>query len=464
MLAGGSAAGQLFVIKLRASGSLDSAFGTRRAGRPGAARHVAGRREGIRPPGRARRRLRHARLADGSTRFVTLRLLPSGEIDPSFGAGRATCSRPDDAELGAMAMNRDGVVFLGGSSAGAPYVMRLLPDGTPDPAFANPALGVAGRVTGLLIRTDGTMTYTVPTGAASFTVVKLDAAGALDPDLGRHRHRHARPRAPARAGTRRRRRRAGPDDHDARRGHGPTAAGTPRGSVIRLNADGSLDTKLRQQGHRPRVPRRAATLRITAMVRDRSGRIVLAGTGRAPDSMLVRLRASGARDAKFGNGGLTFRVLGQPPGGDPVYTRFDAVDVARLQARRRRPAPAARPRAARPQRSSARRRGRASRSPCRDCVAVTRICAGFAVPRTSTLTRSCSQGTCGSCSGFISTERRTRAPSASISTSGCAAANAVARRSAASTGTPGRRSLIPRVEHALRGGVDLGRASGRVGK
>ena len=77
-----------------------------------------------------------------------------------------------------------------------------------------------------------------------------------------------------------------------------------------------------------RVSRSGRDLRITAMVRDRSGRIVLAGTGRAPDSMLVRLRASGARDAKFGNGGLTFRVLGQPPGGSPVYTRFDAVDVA----------------------------------------------------------------------------------------------------------------------------------------
>ena len=43
------------------------------------------------------------------------------------------------------------------------------------------------------------------------------------------------------------------------------------------------------------------------MVRDSRGRILLAGTGRAPDSLIVRLRASGARDRSFGNGGLTYR-------------------------------------------------------------------------------------------------------------------------------------------------------------
>ena len=168
ILAGGSAGGQLFVIKLRASGSLDSAFGTRGQVVPALPGTSLDGVKGIQTV-RDGRVVASAtlRLADGSTRFVTLRLLPSGEIDPSFGAGQGyVLSGPTDAELGAMTMNRDGVVYLAGSSAGAPYVMRLLPDGTPDPAFANPALGVAGRVTGLLIRTDGTLTYTVQTGAA----------------------------------------------------------------------------------------------------------------------------------------------------------------------------------------------------------------------------------------------------------------------------------------------------------
>jgi hypothetical protein len=42
--------------------------------------------------------------------------------------------------------------------------------------------------------------------------------------------------------------------------------------------------------------------------------------------MVLRLRASGRRDNKFGNGGLTFPLLGRPPGGNPIYTTFDAID------------------------------------------------------------------------------------------------------------------------------------------
>jgi len=64
------------------------------------------------------------------------------------------------------------------------------------------------------------------------------------------------------------------------------------------------------------------------MVRDNQGRILLAGTGRPPDSLLVRLRASGARDRTFGSGGLTYPVLGRPPFGEPIYTSFEGIDVA----------------------------------------------------------------------------------------------------------------------------------------
>src|SRR5262249_21258690 len=88
VLAGGSAAGQLVVLKLRSSGSLDSTFGTRGQvvpALPGTSldgvRAIQTFRDGrIVAAGTLR-------LSDGTTRFVTIRLLPSGEIDPSFGAG-----------------------------------------------------------------------------------------------------------------------------------------------------------------------------------------------------------------------------------------------------------------------------------------------------------------------------------------------------------------------------------------
>lgn len=330
VLAGGAAGGQLFVLKLRASGSLDSAFGTRGQVVPALPGTSLDGVKGIQTVRDGRVVASGTlRLADGSTRFVTLRLLPSGEIDPSFGAGQGyVLSGPGDAELDAMAMNRDGVVYLAGSSNGAPYIMRLLPDGSPDASFPNPALGLTGRVTSVLLRTDGSITYTVLTGAAAFTVVKLTPLGGLDPTWGAGTGVVTHVLSPG----------AGPTIGAAAIRQGPTtttlvagtdttAAGTARGSVIRLNADGSLDSRFGNKGV-VRVSRSGRDLHITSMVRDRSGRIVLAGTGRAPDSMLVRLRANGARDSKFGNGGLTFRAVGLPPGGSPVYTRFEALDVA----------------------------------------------------------------------------------------------------------------------------------------
>ena len=328
ILAGGAAGGQLFVLKLRASGSMDTSFGERGQvvpALPGTSldgvKSIQTVRDGrIVASGTLR-------LADGSTRFVTLRLLPGGEIDPSFGAGLGyVLSGPSDAELGAMTMNRDGVVYLGGSSKGAPFVMRLLPDGTPDPAYVNPALGLSGRVTSLLIREDGTLTYTVAAGAAAFTVVRLTAEGAPDPAWGGTgvvTHVLSPGSGPALGATAIRQ---GPSDRTLVAGTSTTAAGTSRGSVIRLRADGALDTSFGSGGG-AHVARSGRDLRVTSMARDRNGRVLLAGTGRAPASMLVRLRANGRRDTRYGNRGTTFPVLGTPQGGSPIFTRLEAIDL-----------------------------------------------------------------------------------------------------------------------------------------
>ena len=88
VLAGGAAAGQFVVVRLRATGTLDSKFGT--GGQvvpalPGTTldgvRAISVFRDGrIVAAGTLR-------VADGTTRFVAFRLLPTGEIDPSFGGG-----------------------------------------------------------------------------------------------------------------------------------------------------------------------------------------------------------------------------------------------------------------------------------------------------------------------------------------------------------------------------------------
>src|SRR3954451_24763888 len=132
VLAGGSAAGQFVVVRLRSTGTLDSKFGT--GGQvvpalPGTTlngvRSLSTFRDGrIVAAGTLRQ-------ADGSTRMVAIRLLPTGEIDPSFGAGLGyVLAGPAGSELEAMTMDHDGNVFLAGARPSeVPIIVRLLADG-----------------------------------------------------------------------------------------------------------------------------------------------------------------------------------------------------------------------------------------------------------------------------------------------------------------------------------------------
>ncbi len=173
VLAGGSAGGQFVVVRLRRTGALDRQFGT--AGQvipalPGTSldgvRALATFRDGrIVAAGTLR-------LTDGTTRFAAVRLFPTGEIDPSFGGGLGyVLAGPANAVLGAMVMDRAGNVILGGSRGQAPIVLRLLADGSVDTSFGTfdaSDLGLAGRVTSLLVRPEGPILFSVAGDAAPF--------------------------------------------------------------------------------------------------------------------------------------------------------------------------------------------------------------------------------------------------------------------------------------------------------
>ncbi len=343
VLAGGAASGQFVIVRLRPSGSLDSRFGT--AGQvvpalPGTSldgvRALATFRDGrIVAAGTLR-------LADGTTRMVAIRMLPTGEIDPSFGAGLGYVQAgPAGAVLGAMTMDRGGNVILGGSRQNAgvevPIVIRLLPDGTPDPAFAGTGtfegvtLTLGGRVTSLLARPEGTLLFTVGGTAttaypATFSTVRLLPTGAPDPTFAGTGVSQITLSPLSGVGVGAQAIRTGPGGRYLVAGTDLTENSTARGAVIRLRPDGSLDSRFGGRGV-TRISRRADEIRITGMVRDRQGRIVLSGSGRPPNALVVRLRGNGRRDTSFGSGGITFPRLGRPPGGEPIFTTLTAVDV-----------------------------------------------------------------------------------------------------------------------------------------
>jgi uncharacterized delta-60 repeat protein len=344
ILAGGSAGGQFVVVRLRPTGRLDSRFGT--GGQvvpalPGTSldgvRALATFRDGrIVAAGTLR-------LADRTTRMVAIRLLPTGEIDPSFGAGLGYVQAgPPGAVLGAMTMDRAGNVILGGSrpNAGAevPIVIRLLPDGTPDPAFAGTgtfqgvSLSLAGRATSLLARPDGTLLFTVGGTASTaypstFSTVRLLPTGAPDPTFAGTGVSHIPMSPPSGLRVGAQAIRTGPGGRFLVAGTDLTENSTARGAVIRLRPDGSLDSRFGARGV-TRISRRTDAIQITGMVRDNQGRIVLTGSGRAPNAFVARLRGNGARDTRFGNRGITFPRLGRPPGGEPIFTTLTAVDAA----------------------------------------------------------------------------------------------------------------------------------------
>jgi uncharacterized delta-60 repeat protein len=340
VLAGGAAGGQFAVVRLRSTGTLDSKFGT--GGQvvpalPGTTldgvRAISVFRDGrIVAAGTLRQ-------ADGTTRFVAFRLLPTGEIDPSFGGGFGyVLAGPPGSELGAMVMDTNGNVTLAGSRAGdIPIIVRLLADGSPDLSFGSNAtvdgavLGVGGRVTGLLVKADGTTTFTVggfPSMSfpATFTIIRVLANGVPDPTWNGTGVVQV-PLGPGAApGIGATAIRQGPKGTTLVAGTDLTAAGTPRGAVVRLLVTGALDTRFGSHGV-ARIARAGREIRIKAMVRDSTGRILLAGSGQPPEGMVLRLRASGRRDTTFGNNGITYPLLGRPPGGDPIYTTLDAIDA-----------------------------------------------------------------------------------------------------------------------------------------
>ena len=343
VLAAGSAAGKLVVLRLRKTGSLDSGFGT--GGQvaldlPGASldgvRSLATFRDG--------RILAAATVqpASGGTRIALVRFLPDGEIDPSFGGGNGyAITGPSGATLGTMVQDRAGnILVAGGRPSGAgeiPYVTRFAPDGTPDATFGaggtvdGAALGLAGRATGVLARTDGTTVFCVGSGTgkvgpSTFAVVRLLANGAPDPAFG-GTGAVSLPLTPyAGQGAGAVAVRQGPSNSVLVAGTDVTEKGSLRAAVVRLRPDGSLDPRFASDGI-AHIARSGRDLHVTSFTRDDHGRIILAGAGAPPDSLLARLTVGGKHDRTFGNNGITYPILGRPPGGDPVYTTLEAVDV-----------------------------------------------------------------------------------------------------------------------------------------
>lgn len=129
--------------------------------------------------------------------FVVLRFLPNGELDTTFGDQGQWLfgSSADDRATAVAVMADDRIVVAGTSDAGANndlLVARLLPDGQLDPSFAGgdghiyQNLMIDDRATALALEPDGDIVVAGQSSSTSvdFAVARFTAAGALDPSFG----------------------------------------------------------------------------------------------------------------------------------------------------------------------------------------------------------------------------------------------------------------------------------------
>jgi uncharacterized delta-60 repeat protein len=343
MLAGGAARGRFVVVRLHSgSGKLDNNFGDRGQFIPdlpgtslNGVQALATFRDG---------RIVAAGTLDtaAGSRMAAVRLLANGDVDPSFGGGAGyVLAGPPGAQFGDMSMDTNGNIALAGARPGeVPLVVRLLPDGTPDTSFGaggtvdGAALGLTGRATSVLARPDGTTVFSVGevpghTASSAFTVVRLLATGAPDPGFNATGISTVGLGTPVTgdglgAGALN----IGPGGTILVAGTTASARGTQQAVVTRLRANGALDKRFGTHGF-ARVARSHQNLRVTGLARDSAGRILIAGTARAPFSLVARLRPSGRRDTRFGSHGVRLLALGK---NHPVYSEFTGVDAVETHA------------------------------------------------------------------------------------------------------------------------------------
>ena len=138
---------------------------------------------------------------EGSLSFALVRYLPSGSLDPAFGAGGlvTTSLGPLDDAATTAVLQPDGRLVVGGytrnreGSFFAFALARYLPDGTPDAGFGTAGVTFTPFPSGfasiyrLALQPDGRLVAVGPARANAPEVVALaryDTTGALDPSFG----------------------------------------------------------------------------------------------------------------------------------------------------------------------------------------------------------------------------------------------------------------------------------------
>jgi len=241
--------------------------------------------------------------------FSVVRLNANGTVDTSFGVnGRAVVSAEASIDEGwSLAVQPDGgtvvqkPTYIDGDWSIA--LMRLSADGTPDAAFnanarATIPAGIVDIEGDLRVYADGSVLYSTAGGDA--TLVKFKADGRLDTSFGTDGIARLDTGLPLYG-----------DRHVVELPNGQFLVASAQGegsfshySLVKYNADGTLDTRFGEQGQVAFASEVLSDYRGDITVQA-DGKILLAGSNDSYDDFqLVRLNADGSFDTAFGDGGV----------------------------------------------------------------------------------------------------------------------------------------------------------------
>ena len=250
-------------------------------------------------------------------------------LDASFnGTGYRIQSIGTSSATGeALVIQPDGKIIISGSTRiGSEFdknaLIRLNPDGTPDTGFgsggtAYTPLNAQGWGTKLLLLPDGKIllgatAYLTQQQAFAFTVTRFTSAGVLDTTF--NNTGYATANVPTSFWDICNAMTVQPDGKIVFAGVALTTPGQDVDwdmSVVRLNADGSLDTTFDGDGTR-KIGTTAADEEAHSVFVQADGKILVGGfeTTGSQRSVLMRLNADGSTDTSFGNGGSVVYQLG----------------------------------------------------------------------------------------------------------------------------------------------------------
>ncbi len=231
---------------------------------------------------------------NGVVRNRIARLDADGLLDATFNAGSSS-----GYYVNALLLQPDGRVLLGGtftnSSSAIRHIARLNSDGSLDMAFNSRIDIVIGKiyeVKALALQPDGKVLlggyFTKVNGVSRNNIVRLNADGSLDTAFNPVTGANDLVYAMA----------LQPDGRILLGGNFTSVNGIGRNRIARLNADGSLDTSFN--------PGSGANLAVAAMVLQPDGKILLGGNFTSVNGVvrnrIARLDADGSLDEDFNPG------------------------------------------------------------------------------------------------------------------------------------------------------------------